>query len=649
MPKRKRPEPSVDAKKTPGLPPGFSTSNATNMDEVTASLAAIYGKRPGTAVRADLAKMDVVKHQTWLAVLFASVVLIVLLTVAAWAGFWWWSGLAKGAGLQVAVEGPQRVAIGQEVTYFINWFNRSSEPLTSAQVRVAFPDDFAVDGIEPQPTTHAEDSSPSFTSDLGSIAANAHGTIKVTGIFTGALGTKSTIQVIGTFHETSANGEEQTLVAQDLEYADSVLNGSLELPVKVLPGDHVAIVYHVINKGDAPMDGLLARLTLPDGFARDVATGTAAQIVNGNVLQLPVGLIAPGTSSTIRVTGTFALGARGDVSVHAEAGRLASDQSFAAAQKTDGTLSVLPGNISLNLSMNGSGQDRSVGLGERQHVALTYTNTSGEELQNVILRFRLDAATPSTTAAALVDWKGLEDSTSGTRSGNVLTYTSEQIGQLERLPPDGSGMIELSVPLATVATSGQDVPLLASAEAVIGAVGGTVVHRNVSTQPVGLHLQTDAALTSIARFASEEGAPVGHGPLPPVAGTSTTYRIEWTVDKTIHALNRVTVSATLPKAVTFVSTKQVDAGTVAYDPDKRLVTWIADKIADTANETTVSFDVAVTPSQADIGRFADLLGESRFEFTDAKINESLLRTAPSLSTDLPNDDLAKNKGVVRKP
>lgn len=649
MRKQKRPNPSEGAtsKRHPVLPPGFSSSKAEPPDEVTASLAAIYGKRPN-AIRADLAKIDTGRRRTWVAVLFAISVFLATLAGAAWAGFWWWSGRAGGNGLQIAVEGPSRVSIGQETTFFLNWFNRTQDPLASADVRVAFPTDFVITAIDPEPAERAGGGAPSFTSRLGAVPAGGHGVIKVMGIFTGALGTKNVIQIIGTYRVGSSGREAETLLTQELEYAESVLDGALDVPAKVLPGDRVTIVYRITNKGDTDMDGLEARLTLPDGFVPEAAAPSTYARTDTGAIRMPIGLIPAGASSTVRMIGAFAIDTHGDETVHAEAGRIGEGGSFAAAQKTDGIMSVLAGDIDLNITVNGSAQDRSVALGERERIVITYVNTSGEELQDVALRFRLGGETAS-SSPMLVDWKVLEDSASGTVSGHVVTYTADQIKQLDRLPPNGSGLIELSVPLVKRVSSNQDVPLFASAEAVIGSVGGVSVNRTVTTRPITLRLQTDAALHAIARYASEEGAPVGSGPLPPVAATATTYRIEWNITKTLHALTRVTVSAMLPKNVSFVSTKHVDAGTVSYDADRRLVTWTIDGVPADADETRVAFDVSLIPSQADIGRFADVLGESRFEFTDEAIGESLLRTAEALNTDLPDDALAKGKGVVRKP
>lgn len=619
------------------------------MDAVSASLAEIY-RTPKGEEKEDFAKIQHGRKGAWVFVVIGVIAFVSFLAAIAWLGFWWWGGRTTAAPLQIVVEGPERISLGQETTFFINWFNRSRDPLAGMELRVTFPPDFAARVVEPA-AEGTEPGASTFFYRVGAQPGDAHGTIKIIGTFTGALGTKSAIQVIGTYRLATGAYSQERLETHPLEYADSVLVGALQIPAKVLPGDTVVLAYQVTNNGQDTLEGLEARFTLPNGFVRH-ATDTAGT-QEGQIVRLPLPALDAGASSTVRVRGSFALGTHGDETVHAEAGRVSPDGSFAAAQKTDGSFAVLAGDLDIKLVINGSDTDRSAPLGERERVAISYHNMSGEELKDITLRVRFGGDPARTGGASttidLVDWRDLDDSGNGKRDHDTLTYTAESIEQLARLVPDGNGLIELAVPLIGNATSGRDVPIRASVEAVIGSVGGVKVNRTVTTKPLTIHLQTDATFQASAHYASEEGAPVGLGPLPPVAGTGTTYRIEWQVAKSFHALDRATVSATLPSSVSWASVKEVETGDVRYDPDRRLVTWNLGSLNATSTQARVAFDVTVIPSEADIGRFADLLGEARFEFTDAALGESLLRTAPAITTDLPNDTLAKGKGVVKKP
>lgn len=633
-------------------PPGFKTTQTHDVDAVTSGLEAIYGHETPDAKK-SLASLERGRRRTWMAVLIAVGAFLATLAAAAWIGFWWWTGNQETDGLQIAIDGPEEVLLGQETIYQIHWENTSRDPIAAVELRVVFPNDFAIASIEPQPTTTAA-SGAAFTSRLGSQAAGAEGSIEVRGTFSGSLGTQSAIQVIATYRPATFNSDFEKLVTLPLTYTDSVLEGALVLPPKVLPGDQVELVYVVTNNGEVPLEGLEARITLPEGFVRDVED--TSQPLEGRIARRPFPVIEAGASSSVSVVGTFSASTRGDVAVHAEAGYVSSEGSFGAAEQTDGILSVLAGDLALDVVVNGSSEARSVPLGERQRVALSYRNLSGVALEDISLKLFIgrDPSTVSEEGGALpslVNWESFDDPQGSIREGDSVRLTPEEFPALSLLSENVNGLLEFSVPIVSALPEGDrvDTPLLVYAEATIGKVDGTQVNRTVTTEPIVLRLQTDAFIHATARYTSEEGAPVGSGALPPVAGTQTTYRMEWVVTKTLHALERLTVSAPLPSSVAWGGAVEVSAGDVSYDEKTRTVTWTVNRLPDDVDSALVSFNAVLTPSQADVGRFASLLGETRMEFTDAALQEPLLRTAPSLSTDLPDDEYAKGKGVVRAP
>jgi len=649
-------------KRPPQAPPATNSGSPApkktqpRSGDVDKSLSAIF--RPEDGESADLTKFERVKNTRWFWALVGAASFFVFLTVLAWVGFLVFKPFTgfKGQGFSLMVDGPQRISLGQETTYFINWQNTASEPLANAEVRVSFPSDFMVTDVEPEPN-----GADAHTWRLGSIPFSGRGTITIKGVFTGALGTKTAVQAVATYRPASFNSDFEALTTRDVEYADTVLDGLFVVPVKSLPGDKVAISYTLQNRGAEKAQGLQARLTLPDGF---VTEASSTQHVDGRVVSFPLPDVAAGATTTVSISGSFASGVSGDVPVHVDVGRVAADGSFQIALKSETTISVLAGDLTLHLVANGSAGSRSIGYGDMLRFAIGYENTASEDVKDVTIRVHVDPlsaggtpiAAPSPTvgvkkpvpAPILVDWSLLEDSSSGTRSGNSLSWDANGIAVLQRLTPQTDGTIEFSIPAARYASTTYSA-FQVVAEATMGSVGTTAVNRTVRTAPMVFTFRTDADLSSEARYFSDEGVPYGSGPLPPISGQTTTYRIEWTVTKHLHELQNVQVTATLPKNVTWPSNSDATAGTVSYDQATRTVTWSLNRMPSDIGSVNAHFDVQLTPSDNDAGRFADLVGETRFQATDADINEPIVRTKPGLSTDLENDDGAKNKGVVRKP
>jgi hypothetical protein len=640
-------------KKKPASKPEPVVQDARD-EQVAESLSAIFSDESGQLP--DMTKLERRRSRFFVYLLSGTAAFLLLLLVSVWAGFMVFKPFRgySGKGLVLNIDGPSRVSLGQETSYFINWSNEASEPLAATEIRVSFPTDFNPTRIEPEPT------GTGLAWRLGSVEFGGRGTITVKGVFSGALGTKTAIQAVGTYRPATFNSDFEALVTKQIEYSESVLDGSIEVPEKALPGDRISIAYVVHNRGSETMSGLEARLTLPPGFIRE-ATGTADGL-EGGWLSLPLGEIKPGASSTAAVFGTFASGAGGNLPIQAEAGRIGQGGVFQTAQRAEGVISVLAGDLSLKLVVNGSDADRTIAFGETLRGTLAYENTSGETLGNVLIRLRLEPleSTATSSGAVLpkkpsdtpkfVVWSELDDSSSGTVSGNALTWDPDSVSVLAKLTQGQEGVFEFSVPvigpaLAASGTTG----FQAVVEATVETVGKSKLNRTVRTKPMVFKFRSDVSLAAQARYFSEEGAPQGSGPLPPVVGQPTTYRISWDLVKTLHELKNLRLTAILPKNVVWSDGIEVSAGEISYSEATREIRWQLNKLPADVGSAYAYFDLTLTPSSLDDGRFAQVMGETRFEATDADINETIILTKPALTTDLQNDEGAKGKGVVRKP
>ncbi|MEO5927164.1 MAG: hypothetical protein ABIO72_00655 [Patescibacteria group bacterium] len=580
----------------------------------------------------------------WVYAFIGVAVFLIALTAAAWAGFSLFRPFRgfSGQGLAITIEGPERVSLGQETTYFINYQNRTSEPIAGASVRVSFPTDFVIAGVEPQP--NGENATEWR---LGSMPVDGRGTIKIHGTFTGAIGTATAIQVVGSYRPASFNSDFDALATKILNYTDSVLVGSLKTPAKVLPGDHVTLSYHLENHGKDPFQNLHVRFTLPQGFQLDA---TSTGVISGDQVELPLGTLAADASSTVRVSGVFSSGSSGEAHLVVEAGHASAENTFLASQRTETSFTVLAGDLSLKLVLNGQDSDVVTGYDGALRFGLSYENTASENLEDVQLLFHLEAVSPNgVKLATLADWSSLIENASATRSGNDLTWDKSGVSMLQRLPPHNQGTLGFSLDALPVASGTSGLVIRAVLEAKVKKVGTTDVNRIVRAAPITITYLTDATVSAEARYNSEEGAPLGSGPLPPVVGKPTTYRIQWALTKHVDELSDSKIHATLPTGVAWAGKTIVNAGAVAYDEPTRTVTWALNRLPKDIGEEELGFDVTITPGEADADRFAKLLGETRFEATDSTNGQKVLKTSPALSTDLENDESARGKGVVRKP
>ncbi|MCI0479280.1 hypothetical protein L0Y59_01935 [Candidatus Uhrbacteria bacterium] len=615
-------------------------SSARRDGDVEKSLEAIYQDEGGAMP--DLTKLEPVKSRWWIYALSAGALFVAALLAAAWAGFIFFKPFRgfSGQGLAIAIEGTEHVVIGKETTYFINYRNRTSEPLATSELRITFPADFVATGIEPPPTEP-----DGMAWRIGSIPVDGGGTIRIRGVFTGALGTQSAIQVVGSYRPATFNSDFEILATKALSYNESVLTGTLSAPVKVMQGDDVEVSYAVVNMGDEAIQGLEVRLTVPEGFQRETADADAT---DGRMVTITVGTLEAGASTTVMVRGSFSTGVSGDVTFAAEAGRMSGDGTFLPNQRAETVVTVLAGDLSLKLVVNGTDGDLTAQYGGPLRFGIGYENAATEDLKGVKLRLRFEPVATTTEETPFVDWETFDDSASGTRSGDVVTWGAKQIPIFASLPPREEGTIDVSFRGVAAEDGAPMLAFRAILEADIGSVGDVKVDRTVMATPIVIRYLTDADIAVEARYFSEEGAPLGSGPLPPRVGEKTTYRIVWILSKTFHEMKDVTVTAALPRIASWPGNAIADAGEVAYDAERRTVTWSLNRMPEDVGAATVQFDVALTPTEADADRFAQLLGETRLDATDAALNQPVFRTWPALTTDLENDEGAQGKGVVRK-
>lgn len=618
-------------------------------EDVAESLDAIFRDEKGNVP--DLTTLEPRRSGYWIAVLIGLATFLLLLIVAAWVGFLYFKpfhGFA-GKGFDLAVDGPDQIKIGEEQTYFVNWKNTTNEPIATAGVRVTFPPDFTVTSVDPPPTD------PNVLRwDIGTIPFGGRGTFTVKGIFMGGLGTKTAIQAVGSYRPASFNSDFEALTTRAVTYGSSVLEGSIDSPEKIMPGDAVRFAYHVINHGLSTLKGLEAHVTVPAGFVRDATTSSSA--LDEGIVRIPVGTLEAGASTTVAVQGVFASGHAGDAVIHAEIGTPNADGSFYSEQVTDATSTILSGDLTVKLVANGSDQGGSVGYGDAMHFSVGFENTAAESINDISLKFRIDPIMASgTTAIAaaksiIVDWSHFEDSTSSTRSGNSLTWDKGSLGLLAKLSPQQDGTLDLTLPIVTSASATPAIiGFQAIVEGTMASVGTTKIDRTIRSAPLVFRFRSDASLTAEARYFSEEGAPYGSGPLPPVSGQTTSYRILWDLTKSVHELKNVVVTAVLPPRVSWPAKSAVTAGDVSYDDASRTVTWTLNRLPSDVNEAIAQFQVDFSPSDADANRFGNLLGDTHVSATDADLSEQILKSRPALTTDLENDDAAKGKGVVRTP
>ena len=146
--------------------------------------------------------------------------------------------------------------------------------------------------------------------------------------------------------------------------------------------------------------------------------------------------------------------------------------------------------------------------------------------------------------------------------------------------------------------------LQATAKGTVSILGSSgTTNTNTGTETAATILKFVAE----AHYYSDSGVQFGYGPLPPTVGQTTGYRVFWKIRKGAESYENLTVEASLPETVAWAGNGSVSFGQpLTYDEESRKVSWPVGELAGNQPDITASFEVTISPTVNDIGKFLTL-------------------------------------------
>ncbi len=159
-------------------------------------------------------------------------------------------------------------------------------------------------------------------------------------------------------------------------------------------------------------------------------------------------------------------------------------------------------------------------------------------------------------------------------------------------------------------------------------------------------ITTPLSLQTEARYYAASGGQIGAGPLPPRIGQATRYWIQWKLPPVETDLSKIEIKASLPTGVSFTGQKALPNGGELVEEDNQLV-WRLPFLAATDKDTTVAFEVSLTPTQEMRDRVPMLLEAAQVTALENRSDVTINFRATSVDTSLPTDEKGKNQGWVK--
>ena len=594
--------------------------------EIRKQLRSIYEGSDGRVP--DLSKLDRGEGNTITQWLLKIIGLLAIICAIAWGGFFVFTQtfFHTNETLSLSVEGPTEAKSGEKVSYTFRYENTGEVPVASLAMKLNLPNTFHLYSLVPEPSQPNE-----WT--IGSLSAGSDGAITVTGVFLAEVSSSQRLQALFTYKPANFSSNFQDITTQKVEIIDSVVDLSLTGPEKALAGDVSEYVINIQNNGSDPIFNLRVTPRLPENF-----TLTQSQpILEEGQSYWPIPTLAPGDLMAITLKGTYTSTASGEQTLGADVGFVQDEIVYTQVMKEIIT-DVLGGMISFSVIINGSNQNQTADLGETLRVSIDYANNGTETIDDLGLTLTLldnDKNIP-------IDWN-LANLGGGTRTGNDIQWSD-----LGSIAPQESKVIDLGLPLLSKLNQTDTDTFTLSVTLSVNKIGSIFSTRTLEATPIKMTLNSDMVASVQARYFSEEGTVIGTGPLPTQVGQTTSYRMYWNLSNSLHTLETIRLSTTLPQDVTWLENTDTDIGTLNYNPTTRQITWTIPKLLAELEHAGAWFELAINPSDADVGHFVRLTNTTAVEATDTMTSEAIKKSLSEITTELPEDTFATGKGTVIK-
>ncbi len=603
---------------------GRKTPKRRSAREIRRQLRSIYEGDDGRVP--DLSKLERAGRSRLTQFLLKTIGLLAVLSLIAWIGFFVFTkGLfQESETLKLTTEGPEEVKSGEEVSYTFRYENIGDVPIASLVMKLTIPSTFHV-------YTSIPEHEGTLEWTIGSLSAGSDGVVTVTGVFLAEVPSSQRLQALFTYKPANFSSDFQDILTQKIDIEDSVVALSFTGPEKTLAGDTSEYVVNVQNTSIKPIYNIRIIPTFPTDFT----SSSSEPIPEEGQAYWVIDALEPGELTAITIEGAFTSTASGEQTMAVAAAFV--DQDLVYVQDVQELITdVLGGSISFSIIVNGSTQSQTAEIGETLRVSLDYANNGEEVAQDMSFTLSLY----SDRGTIPVDWSRANLG-GGTRSGNEVSW--EDLGALD---PETSAVIDLSLPLYETIDAGEADQFSIETTLTLNRVGTVTSTRTLEATPIVITLNSDVSVSAQARYYAESGTAIGSGPIPPKVGQTTSYRVYWNISNSLHTIENVRMTATLPQDVAWLEGTDTDIGTVSYNSTTRLVTWTIPKLLAELAHAGAWFEIAVSPDSGDVGRFMKLTSTTSFEAKDSSTGESLSESLSELTTELPNDEFGLGKGVV---
>jgi len=512
----------------------------------------------------------------------------------------------------------ERIQSGQEAEFIIEYANDSQYVLTDTKLALQLPIGFLPSITTPE--NSYESHTRTFT--LGDIVPGQSSMVSISGQLFAEPEDQKLVGAFITYTSEKTGRRESKAVHFQFTARGSVLVTSVESPTETIAGSNMPFTLELHNTGEFP----LANLEIP--LLQEQGDVSNTEISTGDIVKdlWKIDRLDAGATTSLRGSYTIPSNAKNNVDLGFTP-QIHINETIIHQGSQSHTYNVKTPELRAQTSWDVN----EIKPGDSAQLNLTLQNTGNTNFDSVAISIPVNANIISTNAFI--------SQNNARISNNAFVVTTS------KLSPQSSQTITINVPIIAIPRLEKN-KTLSLPITLSGTVPNISTPYQLTTQSADISIGTYILLNAESRYYTNEGDQLGRGPLPPVIGKQTKYWVFVTAQNGSNDVTQARFSAKLAPGVTWTGKTSVSTGEdIIYNQNSGSISWSRNSVP-AFTTVGIYMELAVTPSASEVESVPQLLQNIQFSAYDTFIGETITKSTPNISANLPNDPTGQNKGIT---
>ncbi len=545
----------------------------------------------------------------------------------------------EGEGVIVEITSDDSFVSGTQAKYKIKYHNKQNIKIKNLELRISYPSGFNYIKADPSASTLSLN-----VWKLKDLRPGQSGEIDLYAQLIGDKDQKLLLDAVLYYEPANFSSILESKASREVSISDTLMDFSLEAPEQVQSNNKVEYKIKYKNISKNSLDNFRIKLDYGDNFIA-IESGGDAKLISDNTWSIDN--LKSNEEKNITISGFF----NSDLSSSSSIKAILEIKSLAQEISVNGSdnstwipykdvkkqINLIANKINLKTLINEKFTDEAYNFGDELSYQIIYRNSGEDVMNNVRIVTKIDSQyvdfdLVSNNYNAVID-----------KENKTITWDENSVASLAQIKPGQESRLSFKIKILGFKTDFIDKNnyTIQSMSSLYYGGSGSQVQSNI----ISSKINTPVDFFSDCRYYDESGVQVGSGPLPPMVGELTGYRVAWKFNSKLNNIKDVLIKTTLPANVDFESVNIQDGQNIKFDENNRQLSWQVSN-SDKGKDNIAIFNLMLTPAKGDVSKFAPLSSIIYFSATDVFSNSPVIIKKNPLTTECFSDKKASPKGKI---